>query len=335
MADQREGGIVWTDESWNPLRGCTRVSDGCKNCYAESMAARFCGEGMPYEGTIDPMTKRWNGVVNMVPEHLHDPLRWKRPRKVFVNSMSDLFHENVPDSFIDQVFAVMALAPQHTFQVLTKRPERMLEYLTTPNNNGLPSVRIGLAALEMCLRNKSANPKSTLGKGCLIQGSDINPGAPEMWPLPNVWLGCTAENQKTADERIPLLLLTPAAVRWVSMEPLLGQVDLDKVYLSTEHAIWLDWVVVGGESGPNARPMHPDWPRKLRDQCAGAGVPFLFKQWGEWAPDCLCGKPTACTDTPRPEPGKMGCMFRCGKKAAGRLLDGQIHDGYPNGRTRL
>ncbi len=325
MSDQRNGGITWTEQTWNPLRGCSRVSPGCVNCYAESMAARFAGPGQPYEGTINPDTKRWNGKIRLVPEHLQDPLRWQRPRMVFVNSMSDLFHPGVPDDFLPEVFAVMAMAKQHTFQVLTKRPERMHEVL----NDG-----IFFEAVEQTVK---------------AMGGELTE---ENWPLPNVWIGVTVENQEAANERIPLLLETPAAVRWVSMEPLLGAVDLRHVMAVNAEQDWvfrwdaltgfrghkcggteghprLDWVVVGGESGPNARPMHPDWARSLRDQCAAAGVPFLFKQWGEWAPNCVCDTKEAHTTTPRPEPGKIGVMFRCGKKAAGRLLDGRIHDEYP------
>lgn len=389
MSDQRNGGIAWTEQTWNPLRGCSRVSDGCKNCYAESMAARFSGDGQPYAGTINSETKRWNGTIKLVHEHLQDPLRWKRPRMVFVNSMSDLFHESVPDEFIDQVFAVMALAKQHTFQVLTKRPERMLAYLSRP----AVEVRVGLQAFDFCLQAQhSSGGTSKLGKGLSMKASDINPGGLAKWPLPNVWIGCTVENQETADVRIPLLLQTPAAVRWLSMEPLLGAVDLAHACDIGEEIVcdgsWsdmaepqrclealrhgslklLDWVVVGGESGPNARPMHPDWARSLRDQCAEAGVSFLFKQWGEWhtkafivssgtpvfrqfgdfqqwvnkASSWVCGG--ICLDKDGRELKNGGDMMRArdedkfpvtimhrvGKKAAGRLLDGVLHDGYPS-----
>lgn len=352
MADQRNGGIAWCTETWNPLRGCTRVSAGCINCYAESMAARFSGEGLPYEGTINPETKRWNGTIKLVNEHLQDPLRWKRPRMVFVNSMSDLFHEDVPDEFIDQVFAVMTFARQHTFQVLTKRPKRMQEYMSRDP--------VTPAFLEMFkLRN-----------GIEFVGPMTN------CPRKNIWLGVTVENQEAADERIPLLLQTPAAVRWLSMEPLLGAVDL--ALLGTlprsQHANYtqthdlLHWVVVGGESGSNARPMHPDWARSLRDQCAEAGVSFLFKQWGEWHTKAFLassGTPVfrqfgdfqqwvnkaqtwvqggICLDHDGRELKNGGDMMRArddekfpvtimhrvGKKAAGRLLDGVLHDGYPS-----
>lgn len=326
MSDQRNGGIAWTEQTWNPLRGCSRVSDGCKNCYAENMAARFSDDGQPYAGTINPETKRWNGTIKLVHEHLQDPLRWKRPRMVFVNSMSDLFHESVPDEFIDQVFAVMTFAHQHTFQVLTKRPKRMQEYMSRDP--------VTPAFLEMFkLRN-----------GIEFIGPMTN------WPRKNIWLGVTVENQESADERIPLLLQTPAAVRWLSMEPLLGSTNiaiwLDQLPAVVDQRPRLDWIVVGGESGPNARPMHPGWARSIRDQCAEAGVPLLFKQWGEWAPhqaraggdeggDLRRGHVRYLAGDGREPDGHFrkgdAAVARIGKKTAGRLLDGVLHDGYPYG----
>lgn len=247
--------------------------------------------------------------------------------------MSDLFHEAVPDDFIDQVFAAMALCPQHTFQVLTKRPERM----------------------ERRLRGDD------LEAYVMSCWGDEGPHLP--WPLPNVWLGVSIEDQGAAEERIPLLLDTPAALRWVSAEPLLGPIDLRAIEhpnytvladclggLDSRGAGWgntarpgpvLDWVVAGGESGPNARPMHPEWVRGLRDQCLAAGVPFLFKQWGEFLPadadDCdpgietnrlfwSDGRPWSESDGQR---GGVHPMARVGKKTAGRLLDGLLHDAYP------
>lgn len=371
MADQRNGGIAWCTETWNPLRGCSRVSDGCRNCYAEAMAGRFSGVGQPYEGTITKDShgqSKWNGTIKLVREHLQDPLRWKRPRIVFVNSMSDLFHESVPDEFIDQVFAVMALAKQHTFQVLTKRPERMLNYLRSSAVRD-QWVRAGDTFADTMEPLHYAN-LSHIGK----QGNLVSVFS--QWPLPNVWLGVTVENQEAADERIPLLLQTPAAVRWLSMEPLLGAVDL--ALLGTlprsQHANYtqthdlLHWVVAGGESGSNARPMHPDWARSLRDQCAEAGVSFLFKQWGEWHTKAFMassGTPVfrqfgdfqqwvnkaqtwvqggICLDRDGRELKNGGDMMRArdegkfpvtimhrvGKKVAGRLLDGVLHDGYPS-----
>jgi protein gp37 len=232
--------------TWNPVVGCTKVSQGCKLCYAKTIhdmrhKAFLAGKAvapqysMPFE------------MVQLMPDRLTWPLSLRQPSRIFVNSVSDLFHEDVPDEFIDQVFAVMALADRHTFQVLTKRPK---------------------------------------------------------WPLPNVWLGTSVEDQKAADERIPLLIETPAAIRFLSIEPLLGPVDLTDVrrhdgwrinaltgeeFLPGEivsgHLGKIDWVIAGGESGSSKqspRPMHPDWARSLRDQCVAAGVPFLFKQWGEW-----------------------------------------------------
>lgn len=284
--------IEWTDETWNPVTGCSKVSQGCKNCYAMREWPRLAG---------NPKTVYFGREFTDVrchPERLDQPLRWTKPRMIFVNSMSDLFHEAVPDDFIDEVFAVMALASQHTFQVLTKRPERMREYLSRP----AVEVRIGLQAMAMCLDSVVATKgRSELGRGVSLKATDINPGGLAAWPLPNVCLGVSVEDQASADERIPLLLQTPAAVRWISAEPLLGPVDLPGLfYYGTEktggvvplrdrgHA-QLDWVVVGGESGPKARPMHPDWARSLRDQCAAAGVPLLFKQWGEWRPICEGG----------------------------------------------
>jgi protein gp37 len=306
---------------------------------------------------------------------LLQPLKWKRPRKIFVCSMTDLFADFVTDEMLDRVFAVMALCPQHTFQVLTKRSARMREYLTRPG----VEVRIGLEALELCCHAKFNDPRSNVGSGVKIKGSDINPGSLVNWPLAYVWLGVSVEDQRAADERIPDLLATPAAVRWLSCEPLLGPLDLTRVkrfpagvaekeFLNAlAGAVWtdqsglpnpdpswaypgrsfigdgargLDWVVGGGESGPGARPCHPDWARSLRDQCAAAEVPFLFKQWGEFKPyederaDCfwldpnghVYGGPTNWPPLPD-EP--RAAMCRVGKKAAGRLLDGVLHDAYP------
>jgi len=282
-------GISWTDATWNPIRGCSRVSEGCRNCYAEHIAYRFSGAGKPFEGLVQlDMHKsgmivrvpKWNGKIKFVEEHLLDPLKWKKPRRIFVNSMSDLFHENVTDEMRDKIFAVMALCPQHTFQVLTKRPERMLEYLK--DNDRYTARRVFDAA-------EAIDPENGYRFDVDIY-----------WPLSNVHLGVSVEDQKTADARIPLLLQTPAAVRFISAEPLLEPVDLTELVVNRDGASLnalrandvppgdlatvLDWVIVGGESGPGARPMHPDWARSLRDQCKAAGVPFFFKQWGEWLP---------------------------------------------------
>ncbi len=337
--------IEWTDATWNPVTGCTKVSQGCKNCYAERDWARLVH--LPaYHG-------RAFTDVECHPERLDQPLRWKRPRRIFVNSMSDLFHPDVPDEFIDRVFAVMALANQHNFQVLTKRPRRMLDYCKTlGKHNGID--RVSIAAQQISSKTWFLWHKGDVG-----------------WNLPNVHLGVSVEDQLTADERIPPLLQTPAAVRWISAEPLLGTLMLEMMpspherhygwpgtYNSLAGSWWpavgdyeeeyrrreegltkIDWVVAGGESGPKARPTHPDWFRSLRDQCKAAGVPFLFKQWGEWSPQedtLLHGKIDARLIEKAhiyygtaagfcPAEG----VFRFGKKAAGRHLDSVLHDEYP------
>jgi protein gp37 len=280
--------IEWTDATWNPVTGCTKVSPGCDHCYAERIVERFKGKGA-FE------------VVVRSEEKLYAPLKWRKPRRVFVNSMSDLFHDDVPDSFIARVFSVMARTPQHSYQLLTKRHARMRSLL-----------------------NRKSFRDNLL---------DMLPDA--VWPLPNVWLGVSVEDQKWADIRIPALLNTPAAVRFLSCEPLLGSVDILHPYLvpgpdcACERGgsvcdPTIDWVIAGGESGPGARPMHPDWARSLRDQCFAAGVPYFFKQWGEWAPMVPGVAPGREI---RAYPGAI--VQRVGKHAAGRELDGSTHDGYP------
>lgn len=323
-------GIEWTDATWNPVTGCAKVSQGCKHCYAEREWPRMTKLVPAYAG-------RDFTDVRTHSNRLDQPLRWKRPRHVFVNSMSDLFHEAVQDEFIDRVFAIMAMAKQHVFQVLTKRPVRMRDYL---NHSGRR------LAIDHAARQ--------LGIAEAFTYRNL--------PLPNVWLGVSVEDHAAADERIPLLLDTPAAVRWISAEPLLGPVvlpectgdhrcKLNGIDGHSEHPLGgLDWVVVGGESGPKARPMSPRWVRNLRDQCAAAGVPFLFKQWGEWSPAMVRPSETSGqfafgdyehapdhfvrTDRyPRAFTsfGAHAIVERVGKKAAGRLLDGVLHDEYPRG----
>ncbi|BBY78918.1 phage Gp37/Gp68 family protein [Mycolicibacterium pulveris] len=304
----RNSSIEWCDDTWNPVTGCTEVSPGCDHCYAKTFAERWRGTpGHYFENGFD---------VQLRPDKLDQPLRWRKPRRIFVNSMSDLFHQAVPDDYIARVFAVMAQAPQHTFQLLTKRHARMRHLLS---NTG-------------------------------FQAKVYHHSGSMTWPLPNVWVGVSAENQQWADTRIPVLLDTPAAVRFVSAEPLLGPIDLHTDPIEAGSPFWgsqLDWVIVGGESGPGARPMHPDWARSLRDQCAAAGVAFLFKQWGEWVPERMLlhadnapavflasdgrvrplvnGKPTAAPMSR----GDDITIRRVGKKAAGRELDGRTHDDYP------
>jgi protein gp37 len=332
MADRST--IEWTDATWNPVQGCTRVSEGCRNCYAEVMAARFSdpgqwGHGLAQRVTANGKTDhRWTGELRLNEKALDLPLRWKRPRKIFVNSTSDLFHEKMPDEWIDRVFAVMALAPQHTFQVLTKRPERMAAYMTSlyagarQVGNALVTIRQSVTA-------------------ALVAKEAFQAG------YPNVWLGTSIEDQATADQRIPHLLNTPAAVRFISAEPLLGPVDMERVYMDhIDHAFGtsadlhgLDWVIVGGESGPGARPMHPYWARSLRDQCQAAGVKFFFKQWGKWGPPETVDEKIAFREGHGVGGGLQfdgtfgnahgNGVVRKGKARAGRLLDGREWNEVP------
>lgn len=459
--------ISWTDSTWSPVTGCTKVSEGCDHCYAETIAHRFAGTPAYPNGF----------AVTLRPERLDQPLRWQRPRRIFVNSMSDLFHADVPDEFIARVWQAMSGAPQHTYQILTKRPGRMQSWvrrwysgaieepfeerpvpgfpgytITTrgdvigkrsgaalsPDKGEKGHLRVtmyrdssaqGERALvhrlmletfvrparpgeQACHRNGDAsdNRLSNLYWGTQEENwrdrishgngrsyaklteddvSTIRRRADEgesayriakdypvsdtqirnvlkgaQWALPParddqrcaaparalldfVWLGTSVESQKWADVRVPQLLQTPAAVRFLSCEPLLGPVDLvpslrawaggDAVQINHH----LHWVIVGGESGPHARPMHPDWARSLRDQCVAAGVAFHFKQWGEWAPIpdnaramfsrvrrniCIHGRMPSATDPGTP-------MARCGKRLAGRELDGRTWDEYPEARS--
>jgi protein gp37 len=246
--------IEWTDATWNPIVGCSIVSPGCTNCYAMSMAARI--DKMTLSSHYEGLTKKVNGRVvwtdklALAPDHIMlAPLSWRKPRRVFVNSMGDLFHEDAPDEWIDKAFAVMALAGRHTFQVLTKRPERMQAAVA----------RIG-KSIDIIERHARA-----LGHTLKFEGIGLVP-----WPLPNVWLGVSAERQTEFDERWPFLRKIPAAVTFISMEPLLSPIFFRPAKP--------DWIIVGGESGSRARDMQPDWARDIRDQCAAAGVPFFMKQ---------------------------------------------------------
>lgn len=275
--------IEWCDRSdWNPIRGCTRVSRGCGGpgkaggCYAERIAARFSGPGQPFHGFAKRVNgeARWTGKVALIDDRLTEPLRWRRPAKIFACSMSDLFHEALPDEAIDQVFAVMALCPQHTFQVLTKRPERMRRYCTTIQKNGR------WLAMEDVALSLGRAPRG------VDDGAFGHLAAHQF--LSNVWLGVSVEDQATADARIPVLLDTPAALRFISAEPLLGPVDLVRIapgrwvqgrnVLRESGSGHLDLVIAGAESGPNARPCDLDWIRSLRDQCVAAGTAFFWKQ---------------------------------------------------------
>lgn len=343
--------IEWTDATWNPIVGCSRVSPGCDHCYAvpvvhRQMSAQHKGLTVVTDDGVD-----WNGRINVV-EHLIDqPLRWRRPRRIFVNSLSDLFHPAVPDSFIHEVFAVMGLASRHTFQVLTKRPQRARQLLSTPD----------FAADVLYAAGRLGQPVELGGLGQPTGRTVVDHFdrlTPEQFPLANVWLGVSIENNRYA-WRADYLRDTPAAVRWVSAEPLLG--PLDQLDLTG-----IDWVVAGGESGPGARPMHPDWVRDLRDRCInyrcrrcggsfslprGMSCPdheprrtaFHFKQWGDWGPWTGFGGGRVGVVHTNGEwyydgaPGlarvKAGdwVIQRHGKKVAGRELDGRTWDEYPGG----
>jgi len=343
--------IEWTEKTWNPVAGCTWASAGCDHCYAAGMTRRL--EAMcqaDYAGLTS--AKHFNGQIRTLPAKLTIPLRRRKPTMWFVNSMSDLFHKSVPFEFIDQVFAVMAMLPRHTFQVLTKRPERMARYFASRTFN------------EVCVRMVQEFESLEMndpGPGWLsyfhthyhlTENGLYSEKMPQQWPLPNVWLGTSVENQEQADKRIPHLLQTPAAVRFLSIEPLLGAIELSDVtrradavqVLGKPTLQGIDWIIVGGESGPGARPMHPDWARSLRDQCTAAGVPFFFKQWGEWGDDL------GSYDGPALEPARVryarpdgtlaeigkgllrwnsSMIYRVGKKAAGRVLDGREWNEMP------
>jgi protein gp37 len=320
--------IEWCDAVWNFLRGCRRVSPGCENCYAERQAIRHAGPGGSYEGLVKstPNGPRWTGKLSFHEDILLAPLKRKTPTKYFVNSMSDLFYEDVTDEMLDKAFAVMALCPQHIFQILTKRPERMKAYVTGAKwerlrnwmNRGPNGEKVDFGNL------------TTIGHRS-VKGTKWEFFNVKNWPLPNVWLGVSVENQEYADKRIPLLLDTPAAVRWISAEPLLGAIDLTLVkgwkhpnpppgpasgpqavnaltgmvrnFSSLRHGAFsphysdslsqraskLDWVVVGGESGPRSRPCDIANIRSIVEQCKTAGVSVFVKQLGadpiDWRDD--------------------------------------------------
>jgi protein gp37 len=345
--------IEWTDVTWSPIIGCTRISRGCERCYAISTARIRSFNPNPkiaeaYAGTTSNTDRvDWTGKVNLLEDRLLQPLSgkgiWRNPCKVFVNSQSDLFHEAVPEEFIARILAVMACTPQHTYQVLTKRHGRMRALMNS--KDFVAAVRTATYVL---------NRDAALGRD-------------QQWPLPNLWMGVSAEDQHTANLRIPALLRTPAARRFISAEPLLGPVDLTRIPFrgDTDYVVDaldgryglrepresfsfgmaglgpIDWVIAGGESGPKSRPMHPAWARSLRDQCSRSRrrVPFLFKQWGEyrpfWQPD-TDGRPfpepslyvnaetgQALPEAEVPDTGSWQGVHRLGKKKAGNELDGR------------
>ena len=354
--------IEWTDETWNPVIGCSKISGGCKNCYAEKIAKRQVaiaharihkGESgqldNPYLDTINK-TGTWTGKTVCIDTALGKPLHWKKPRRIFVCSMGDLFHESVPFEFIDKVFQTIALMghcwhygksdpiegteyPGHVFQVLTKRPGRMAEYY------------------------KSAKDRWDDWAGNFLPGLTADFIYENGWPLPNLWIGVTAENQAQADKRTTILLQIPAAVRFVSCEPLIGPISLVDMckkdfgpkingfqgYLSGSclrknpqgYNAKIDWVIVGGESGPNARVMHPDWVRSIGIQCKAAGVPFFFKGWGTWLPiDQYIWNDLPLDHFKKYKQKTIDdfVYFKVGKKRSGRCLDGKEHSEFPKAK---
>lgn len=278
--------IEWTDATWNPVIGCAHVAEGCRNCYAEKMSKRLAAMGQDDYAQVLTPGSHFNGKAIPRPATLAEPLRWRKPRKVFVNSMSDLFHKDVPFAFIAAVYGVMAAYPQHTFQILTKRPERMLEFMGWMDRNADHNgCTCGFVAAK-CLR--AVLPE--------FKFPSPNTEVPE-FHLPNVWHGTSVAEQKDADKNIPLLLKVPSAVRFISAEPLIGPVTLERPNWvgskltdpveqpdGTRGCTWLDdfidWVIVGGESGPGARPCDVAWIRSIVDQCKAAGVPCFVKQLG-------------------------------------------------------
>jgi len=384
--------IEWCDETWNPVVGCSKVSAGCDNCYAEKMAYRLSCMGQPaYMSTPEnpggvvfgegcwstgPSYGQWTGrtALNSV-KHFELPFSWKKPRRIFVCSMGDLFHESVPVEWIYKVLTVVAMLPRHTFMFLTKRPERMCEIITDLGRGGQPHLphvsypQFGNSETESHISNM-------LSLRLEREGYHVG------WPMRNLWVGTSVEDQKTADARIPSLLRTQAAARFVSVEPMLGAVDLTEIdtgktwpfkgetskinalrghassinkepsstaasvrFIDLMNTGKLDWVICGGESGPKARALNQDSVRGLRDQCSAAGVPFMFKQWGEWAPFGQAGIVKAHglepsnnkfrvyfeTGLPRDcirEHPHVG-VYKIGKKKAGRLLDGKEHLAFP------
>lgn len=404
--------IEWTDATVNAVNGCSVVSPGCTNCYAMRLAgtrmrSHPSRKGLTTDSKAGPV---WNGKVRLNETALMQPLHWTKPRKIFWNAHGDLFHPAVPDAWIDKCFAVMALTPHHVHQVLTKRPARMRAYFaerwqpaparTIDMRGHGPDIEVPAETrpgdrwdqIDAAIDDITIDSVFNQARFWTKDGSLIGRPAWPRQPLPNVWLGVSVEDQERADERIPDLLATPAAVRFLSCEPLLGPLDLTSIKaprypdepedsreidwrfdaLTTGDYYWfdvedgvgdcgdgpyresrIDWVIAGGESGPGSRPMHPDWVRNLRDQCAkatldgdDAPVPFLFKQWGEWTPGENVRRQSgwvpgahwfdqrwlyedqnlAATDGHiDDEPD----LYRVGKKAAGRLLDGVQHDGMP------
>jgi protein gp37 len=338
----QQSNIDWTDSTWNPIRGCSPVSPGCQNCYAANTAKRFSGPGKPFEGLVrinaaGERTNDWNGHLRFVEAHLLDPLKWgsvpppesgiERRRRIFVNSVSDLFHEHLDRKHLVSIFAVMALCPEHVFQVLTKRAERLGEVLY----HGGCALRTEVAQEVIRLVRQPWN-ENKRNWHQMIEGRPVNVVVDKdgmhvspafLWPLPNVLIGVSVENQEWADKRREHLGMV-AAVGWktfVSYEPALGPVNWDG---------WefLNWLISGGESQAGARPSSPLWHHAAKRFCEQNHIPYFFKQWGDWIG-------TLPTD---PKPAKSKKSFEwnggvsawlVGRKAAGHLLDGHEYRAFP------
>ena len=395
--------IEWTEATWNCLYGCSRVSPGCEHCYAERFVHRFAGPGQRYEG-LTVLRKKgpvWTGKVKLAHDRLVVPLRWKRGRRIFVNSLSDVWHDEVPFEFICAMYGIMAMCPHHTFQLLTKRSRRMVEWYEMTSELVDPVGHcVDLAGQYLCqLPNQGSITWAEVDR---IKKDALPRAAGRAWPLDNVWLGVSAEDDRSLAARAGHLLACEAVVHWISAEPLVGPLDLapwiravegctecewrgsyDELVAQGGHDLCpdcrkegtmttyygederreadprIDWVVVGGESGNQSRVMDPRWVQDIEAACDQAGVPWLFKQWGEWAPvgrgrvevpltdDGLMfdlPNPQEVVGTPREMMSVRGpqdsrhrlfraigdhWMERVGKKTAGRLLGGQTKDGYP------
>lgn len=285
--------IEWTETTWNPNTGCDRVSPGCDHCYALSLSGRLKAMGQPkYQTDGDPRTSGPGFGVAMHWDVVDQPLSWRKPQTVFVNSMSDLAHPRVSDEFIAAVFAVMGLADRHRYQVLTKRPRRLRALLQKDEFREL---------VAQAMVRRKGDPE-------LVE--KVREGDSAAWPLPSVWLGVSAEDNVRTRERLPLLADTPAAIRFVSAEPLLEDITDGLHHPGPDEGSGpvlsaMDWVIAGGESGPTYRPMDPDWARGVRDACLATAVPFFFKQWGGRTP-----------------------------KAGGRTLDGVTWDQMPDSASQ-
>jgi protein gp37 len=330
--------IEWATKVWNPVTGCTKVSSGCANCYAERFAKRL-------QANPKVNGKYVNGFeVTFHSEELYKPFSWRNPQRCFTVSMGDLFHDDVREEWIDQVMAVIACNPKHTFILLTKRPERMHRYFNKPKEELLKAWEDAIYEVGIATKDGDVDAPA-----CFLHNF-----TQRFWPLPNLWLGVTVENQEQAGKRIPLLLQTVAAIRFVSCEPLLSLINLSHIDAEMSgHPDWyfinsltgkhtdmgrpckqvgkIDWVIAGGETGPKARPMHPDWVRSLRDQCSADNVPFFFKSWGEWGPFTYGGRGNPKSDFNWCERGeKWQWMCKVGKKSSGRLLDDKEYNELPN-----